>query len=619
MARVVVGGGGDPDIEGDVNPRVPDLLGDVDPVTNPQAILSGLDWIEAAGQALIDPEPAMLRLEAAVALALGAESGENSVPLEAIELAGQALVADAPVPFNFVERAEAAVALEVFDGPNSSLEALETAGQALVSLQQVAENRLQRVSASAALVVGEDANVLVAAEWLETAGQALIFLTDIETESSLVPIVDDSPFFLQNWASQVRISTTYNTQTRRSPRTDKVERVSLAARPRRTVEILWTFDSVRDAEAAMFAARKFTDTEQMIPLYPDTVELQVVGAGGSEETAILWSNDGVLFSDVEVLMSTTNVETNVVFDTTNRRFEANGAVLFFALDPCNEILETQRYNIIAVTPEGLVLNSESPPVFDFEGKRWFAVPELLCEIQIEPQMENLTSRVTGVSLLALEKFGPTALAPSALPNAQELSSWDIAPDADRSVATSYRRAARLQEVGRADVVEAPGDRYELVQTWPMTLDRAEWYQLLRLFDGNRGRWLPFLVPEHSESATFGFSSGSSIFLEPLADVDFPAFAQRFIDAQRVALIGRKDFKGQVFYFTVVDVKNLGVAWELQTVEQVPMYGFADIEAVCPARLVYFESDTLDELWIAPDACTVDFSTVEDVKPGSVSF
>ncbi len=554
------------------------------------------------------------RHEVAASAPVGSASGVTPA-LQMTELKGQVLVNASGANLAHKHLVSAAAPVGEDSDVTPSLRLEEIGAQALVSFLALSDQRLQRHAVSASAVAGADSGVEAPLR-LEKLGAQFILRQEASVTAPKTPIEGGGVFFLHNWAVAFRALTTWQTTTRRTVSGSNLERVSLASRPQRELSFAWTVcddDAVNEVEQAL---RDMTGTKQLLPIYPDAVELQTAGDG----TAVLWSDDGVLFSSVTASFSDSTASEQVTIDTTNRRFRANGAVALFALNGVGELHPDEDvlyYNILSVQESGLTLDAESFPSLDFSGKRWFAVPVLYCEIVTEPRKEFL--RKDGVTILvdAIEELSKASLAPAALPDTSSVPELLLSPDVSSQVTGSLRRPGLLAQSGRSLVLEAQGERYEYVQSWPMTLQRAEWATLTELFDGRRGRWLPFLYPDHSATFdAFGITNTTSLFLKP--GRDYAKFQQRMAHARYVAVLF---LDGTFAIRQISTISDQSVSWLVVLTQGFGQteYAESDIVSVFPARQGFFDNDTLEETWIAPDTVQVQFSTVENVDPGGVDL
>lgn len=550
----------------------------------------------------------------AAAAPSGADSGVTP-SLQVSELKGQVLV-NASGARQLLKHVTSAAASTGSDASvSSALQLQELGAQALVSFVALSDQRFQKHNVSASALTGAEGGHQGSLQ-LEKLGAEFLLGQESAVSAPKTPISGGGSLFLKNWAVAFRLLTSWQTTSRRSPTAGKIERVSLQSKPQRELSFAWTVcddDELNELEQAL---RDMTGSKQLLPIYADVSELKPSGDG----TALLWSEDDVLFSSVTALLSDAATSEQVTIDTTNRRFRANGAVALFAIDAEGKLDATEDvlyYNILSVQASGLTLDADSFPSLSFTNKRWFAVPVLLCEIVTEPRKEFLRKDGVSVFIDAIEVLSKSSLAPASLPDTASTPELLLAPDASSQITGSLRRPSLLVQSGRSIVLEGQGERYEYVQSWPMTLTRAEWQSLTELFDGRRGRWLPFVFPDHSATFdSFGISNSTSLFLKP--GTSYAKFQQRLAHSGYVAVLFND---GSFVIRQVSTISDQSVSWLVVVTEAFDnsTYSEADVVSVFPARLGFFDNDTLEETWVAPDTVQVSFSTVENVDPGGVDL
>lgn len=479
-----------------------------------------------------------------------------------------------------------------------------------------------------------------AAGTLQASELGLQYLQELFPDDSSIPIapIDDNSFlFLANWASKVKVASSWNTEDGRSPDTGKTEFLSLGERPKRMLTFSWMFtrkpgvsvDVDLDVKATQLFTmlQNLTSKRTLIPLYPDAAK--VSPNVGDFDPGVLWSSDDILTSDDDVLMSSGSeaITSEFFVDVTGKRFHPYKAVAFFGrgfdyhLIPTTVSMHTMR--TVDAGSSTITLLGESLPELDFTNTDWWAVPLVYCEIIARPVVTVLTPESFEVSVTVKEVFGPTALPALYPPPEDPLPYWSVAPNFDRKVEHGYQREIISDEQGRDIFFEAEGIRYRHTQEWTVSCARGEWYySVMPFWDGLRGRWRPMVVSEQQETNTFLSGTGNDVFLQPDDTADFSAlgftqFRERLLQAGYLVL---EMTGGTYFLSQIEEVVNLNFSWVVSLVDPLPSpLEAGQVQRVYPARIYRFANDSTEEVWHNTNVVEMNFSLIEDENPGSVSI
>lgn len=450
---------------------------------------------------------------------------------------------------------------------------------------------VQRVSYEAAVAQGGGGAI-----HLHRLGIEILARTGVPNPTPLA-LAADIEFFMHNWADELEIETSYETDVSRSPDTLAEERRSLWQRPQRVMQARWLRMGKDEVYQLRLLLRRLTNENLQFPLYCDAT--RVTGNALSTDT---------LFS----------VEAN------NRRFYVGGRVLFFRItDTYISRTEVLTGIITELTANSIRIASSLGTALI--ANQWAVVPLIDCDEVLEPEVTWETAEVARVELTVRERRGKNALPPITVglppgfPNRLGRPVFEIEPNWINGITTSYKRHGSEQRIGRRLVPLKDGDRYSQVQSWNLSpVERPDWYRIASMFDSRRGRAESFWVIDREFSWTV--SNTTTIFVDIVPYGRFVDFNQIWTEQNIAVAIKMKS--GEIHLMQVNTVSDNGSFWRLTAVGGQSIEAGIDlsqIDFVARARLSRFDSDAMKETWRTNNVCDIRLRTIEVQNEKTVDF
>lgn len=451
---------------------------------------------------------------------------------------------------------------------------------------------VQRVSYEAALLGGG----IGGAVQFHRLGVEILARTGVPNPVPIA-LAADIEFFMHNWAEEVEIETSYETDVTRSQATLAEERRSLYQRPARVVKIRWTRMGKTEIYQLRLLLRRLTNENLQIPLYCDAIEI------GADAGAL---------------------DTLFQVETFNRRFYVGARVLFFPSAVTYITRADVKVGIITeLTADTIKIDAAIGTAVT--AGAWSVVPLIDCEEVLDPDVTFETAEVADVELTVREKRGPNALPPITVglppgfPTRLGRPVFEIESNWINGIVTSYKRHGTEQRVGRRLVPLKDGERYSQVQNWNLSpIRRDEWYRIASMFDSRRGRAESFWAIDRE--FTWTVSNTTDVFVEIVPFGRFVDFNQIWTEQNIAVAIKMKD--GEIHLMQVNTVVDNGSSWRLTAVggQSIELgIDLSQIKFVARARLSRFDSDTLKESWITNNVCGVRLKTIETQNEKTVDF
>ncbi len=392
--------------------------------------------------------------------------------------------------------------------------------------------------------------------------------------------------FMHNWATEVEMETSFETDVSRSRETGAEERRGLMERPERVVTVRWLQQDVAAIDRLVTTLRRMTGTNIQLPLYQD---MSLVTQDSTSTT--LW-----------------------VAAATRRYFNQGRVVVF---PSAGQIFLSSALQILEIDtpfPDRLTLDAGTPISGTLTAGDFACAPYIDLEIHLEPKVQMRSIRVGDVVLEAREFKGKSSLPPVVvgLPAGWEIELdrpvFEIAPDEAGGVATSYRRYGALQKQGRKQRTFVEGTRYNQVQEYDLLLDRQDFSRVLTFFESRKGRLNAFWTVDREFIWTVIDTDPTFIDVSPLGV--FADFDDLWTEQNIAAGIVMND--GTIFLRQINTVQDQGGTWRLTLVAgpTLPTIDVSQIQRFARARLTRFDQDAMTERWASINVCRLRLRTVE---------
>jgi len=372
-----------------------------------------------------------------------------------------------------------------------------------------------------------------------------------------------------NWETSCSLETAFETTVTSAADSVKEERRSLLGHPARTMDFNWRGLTREKLHKLLVHLRNISSGYWVAPLYPDQILLAQNYTSG----------------------------TTIYAPTTDRRFFEGGRVLVLADDGTFDWAE-----ISSVLEDRLVLKSALAN--SYPASRTSIFPCLDVEPLMLADASFITGRVADLSLTVQEIIGPNTLpgqvgVPDGFDTFQDLPILDFEHNWIEALSASFSREGSLDTLGRGRVFHLRGSRPRLILNPSLLLQRADAMQMIRLFEGRKGRALPFwqLDPEDVWEVLSRDSGGLNI--EPQGE--FEDFEDSF------DFLGIRDVNGKVHVREVLSLTDYTTYWRVSVSPAMPS---EQIVSVARARLTRFNTDALGEEWVSTEVLRAGFETIE---------
>lgn len=375
-----------------------------------------------------------------------------------------------------------------------------------------------------------------------------------------------------NWATSVRIESSYTTDIGSSATTVSEERRGLVGRPFRLLTA--RFNGIARGEAARLWANmlRLAHTRLPIPVFCDFSKTTQTSGG-----VTIWC------------------------DTTSRRFFKGGRVGIHAFDSNNRPTNVQ-FGIVSVLLVNRII-LVAPLVGTYPaGSR--AYPCMDAEIELNLSGQHLTDEDSEVEITFSEVPGRMALPalasglPAGFPVYLGMPVLDTRPEwSSGNVETAIVRSGRRYAQGRAEVIAPVGSKPQFEHSLPFEfVSRAAYWKLLTFFDTRRGRLFSFWAVAPNEAWKEVALTTAYVDVEPNGNLQD---AQTFLPYVAIVL------RSGPIYIRRATYAAVGGSWRIAFDATIPSFPMSDIQRVTTAALSRFASDALAEEWITDEVVKAD--------------
>lgn len=407
-----------------------------------------------------------------------------------------------------------------------------------------------------------------------------------------LPLPANLDVFFHNWAQQIKMSTTYQTDVTTSPVTASEERRGLVPRPKRALSLKWTKNQTTELDRILVFLRRMTEERLSVPLYQDHTDL---------------------------LADLTNVTVVVPMDTTKGRFHTGGRVVLAEVDYALHFTGTKYFRrIVAMQDDHIEIDAPIGVSIQANagGRSWQIMPMIDVEKQLAVEGRFKNGVLMDVELTAEEVLGPSALPPWAadiapgFPDFRGYPIFNLAPDWSNDVQFGYDHPGEVISTGRSQFVYVAGDRARYALNVRLIGDRALGRTAIKFHDSRLGRLRPWWQLDEEYIWTVLAFNGTGDFIDVAPIGRFADFADRF------SFVGLEMADGTRYVREVVNVQDLTTIWRITVDPQLPgSLNPADVVHVARARLVRNTSDSVSEEWVHGELYQSEFSSIEVLDEG----
>ena len=407
------------------------------------------------------------------------------------------------------------------------------------------------------------------------------------------------PPILQNdWASQVKVTTSWQTAISRSPFTGTEQRDSLGSRPVRSVQT--TFKGMSQAES--------TSVQMSL--------MSMMGVPGSKQ--------GVpfpIYSDFAITKNQLgSTETLISCDTIHKRFYIGQRIAL--VNPYHARAEYSGVKAYATYAIVKNISFDSIEIEDPIGEVLplgsIVYPLIDCLPSLSMNTQLVTDYYSEATITATEKDAGSTLPPTWIGEIDQYFDYhegypifDFVPNYASTVTQGYIRYGRSNSTGRSTTVSLNEDKPVLTYSFSdLNTSREEAWQLLQFFDSRRGRALPFWTVQPLTTWKALDITTSSI---TVPDYDYRANIGTYIS--HVAIIDHSD---KVYIKSIENISAVGDSFVLGFPVNEEFSTVPTVKRVAPAWLARFASDTLDQSWITDHHQTSDITIEQLSEEKSVS-
>lgn len=392
----------------------------------------------------------------------------------------------------------------------------------------------------------------------------------------VVPLAlgDDNEVFLQDWADEVELTSSYETSIAISPATGAESRRSLALKPTRSQKVVWRqaldeFDenNLSRLDRLYVFLRRLTGARFAAPLYPDQREL----------AASYLTTDSV-----------------VAVDTTVGRWAFGGRVAIVRLNISGSYKGHSFHLISDMTDSSITL---AAPLGVAVPAGSLIVPMIDCEVALEVSYRAEQGCLAEVTVTLDEVPGASQLPPTKADTPtggqthRGVPILDVDPDWTDGVGAGRSRQGIEFHSGRARGVSPYAGRSRQTHDLSFTNERPRYWRLVEFFDTRRGRARSFWHVDQQFIWDCVQLDPNFVSVSPFGVLaDF----QEELEGGQVGVVM---LDGTFYVRDVVAAEFTGTVFKI-TVDPVLPSGLdpADVARVSRARRVRFVSDEMAERW-----------------------
>lgn len=409
---------------------------------------------------------------------------------------------------------------------------------------------------------------------------------------SPLPLATGIEVFLHNWASEVRLNTSYVNDIAYSPSTGAETRLGLSEKPERSMRLMWQTDDRARLDRLYVMLRKFTDERVAVPLYCDQRELPNAVPSSA---------------------------TTVFFDTSKGRWFAGARVVIVQLDGRRdyvthsfhiiESMENDRINLTAALGVDVPANSIIMPMMD-------------CEIVLEASLEKATARNSILTLEVVEVAGPSALPPTKadIPSGAQTFAgkpiFEIEPNWVRGINKGRSRQGRIRRQGVSNVVEKHATRSREVVSMDLLGKREDIWRAVQFFDTRRGSLRTFWAIDHEQIWEVAQIDAGGVFVGITAFGNFDDFKAE-LEGGWLGLVMRD---GTVYVRDVPTVQNILGVYRVTLGTLLPAsLSTSDVVRVARGRSVRYARDEQEERWFHTGVMGLKVEFIETLEEKQVDI
>lgn len=392
-------------------------------------------------------------------------------------------------------------------------------------------------------------------------------------------MADVYDFFLHNWVATVGMDTSWLTAINKSAQGIVTEARGLSPKPVRNITVRW--DAIDQDEAhRLFTTIARAGTQRLrLPLYQD-VSITTASSSGTTINAPTTSRRFVVGQRVVIHERVRNRPSNV-----QHRIVATVSAGSF----------TVTVALTGTYPAG----STVYPVMDVEIELGGGATALSDFVSVAQMSFSEVARTAPAASAVYSALTQDAFAAA---NGANYYLLDVGPNWIREVGYSSLRAGDAGPLGRDNVVSVRGPRpaYSFMFSYD-AMTKAEFYSLLKFFDGHRGMLIPFFVANPVSVWNVENMGTTFVDVTRYGDIDDDGFA---------SYLYLEMDDGTEYVREITAVANNGGLNRLSVT--LPLLLAADVKRATTAHLCRFKSDTFHEEWLSDGLATVTIEVEESL-------
>lgn len=408
--------------------------------------------------------------------------------------------------------------------------------------------------------------------------------------------------FRANWRDTIRLSTTYQTMVVHAPTTLAEERLGLAGRPARTMEATLNGFGTEECRALLFALMREGTEPRPFPLYPDAV----------------WTTAATSNYDVPA-------------DTSYRRFFPGQRIAI--VEHAGHEITNVEFALIAKADDAL--DGANIEVQQLLSKTYPAgtlvLPMVDALVRPDQEVRPVTDGLIEVRATFEEAHGFSAMPASVEDGDQSgLSNlytdagttfpvWEPGPNWNNTMRVFLTREGRSAPAGRGQFVYGDGDRPRFRFAFEMlTFTRAEFWEILQLFDYCSGRLRPVMLA--NPVTIMEASDADTTWIEIAIDGEKSEILEFLTHVYVTKTDGTKHVRKISSVQNNSDNASVPVGyWRLNLDQAVSGLSSSTLRHVTSAHKVRFDDDTLTEDWSNTEVCTTAVGFTEVIEEADVSI
>lgn len=401
-------------------------------------------------------------------------------------------------------------------------------------------------------------------------------------------LADGVDLFMHNWSDQSTLETSWLTDVQQSANDGAEERRGLSLKPIRTLNLLWSIEGKSEADRMLVLLRKIAQQRFQIPLYMDQSPLTAAASSGTS---------------------------TLTLDTSKARFFI-GARIVIVRRSNGAAPATYQYNTIGAVSLGSI--TTGTPLSANVAVNDIVLPMIDCEIMLSPKMKYDMAYGAQIKMAVTEVAGASQLPAHSSDNPlgfelyRGMPIFNIEPNWLTGLDVGIMRQGERYKAGRTDNTYVAAERGRLTSSYFLTMERDEMaWNVVEFFDTRRGRLRSFWLVDQDQIHEAVACSTSFLDIDPFGD--FTNFQE---ETEFIALVMND---GTTIIREAVNIDAVLGVWRITPEVDWPVIDIADIRRIARARIVRFDSDSMQETWMTDNVMTTRLDFIECLEEKDVEL